>query len=215
MGHSSLTLYIPLYLSGYGLELSDLEALRTSGPGHRGHPEVNHTPGVETATGPLGLRMLSPPGPRQGQRGRPAGRHPARQPRGTVTGLLGMDRVLPASVKDAGTVTRAPAGPRRLPAPQSGLPGPPDLASPRPKRRVRDLWLFDSMCANTRGRTPKPLSGRDRGLCFTCLAASFLTGRAPRYGGDRGIGAVQRLGCSGRRITALGDQREAMHQRPG
>ena len=91
--------------------------------------------------------MLSPPGPRQGQRGRPAGRHQARQPRGTVTGLLGMDRVLPASVKDAGTVTRAPAGPRRLPAPQSGLPGPPDLASPRPERRVRDFWLFDSMCA--------------------------------------------------------------------
>jgi hypothetical protein len=61
--------------------------------------------------------------------------------------LLGMERVLPASVKDAGTVTRAQADPRRLPAPQSGLPGPPDLASPRPERRVRDLWLFDSMCA--------------------------------------------------------------------
>jgi hypothetical protein len=90
-----------------------------------------------------------------------------------------------------------------------------DLASPRPERRVRDLWLFDSVCGRTRGRTPKPLSGRDRGLCFTCLAASFLAGRAPRYGGDRGVGAVQRLGCSGRRITALGDQREAMHQRPG
>jgi transketolase len=27
MGHSSLTLYIQLFLSGYGLELSDLEAL--------------------------------------------------------------------------------------------------------------------------------------------------------------------------------------------
>jgi transketolase len=54
MGHSSLTLYIQLYLSGYGLELSDLEALRTWGSRTPGHPEVNHTPGVETTTGPLG-----------------------------------------------------------------------------------------------------------------------------------------------------------------
>jgi transketolase len=54
MGHSSLTLYIQLYLSGYGLELADLEALRTWGSKTPGHPEVNHTPGVETTTGPLG-----------------------------------------------------------------------------------------------------------------------------------------------------------------
>src|SRR5438270_929794 len=53
MGHSSLTLYIQLYLSGYGLELADLEALRTWGSKTPGHPEVNHTPGVETTTGPL------------------------------------------------------------------------------------------------------------------------------------------------------------------
>jgi transketolase len=54
MGHSSLTLYIQLYLSGYGLELDDLQALRTWGSLTPGHPEVNHTPGVETTTGPLG-----------------------------------------------------------------------------------------------------------------------------------------------------------------
>src|SRR4051794_7066867 len=54
MGHSSLTLYIQLYLSGYGLQLDDLEALRTWGSKTPGHPEVNHTPGVETTTGPLG-----------------------------------------------------------------------------------------------------------------------------------------------------------------
>jgi len=54
MGHSSLTLYIQLFFSGYGLELSDLEALRTWGSLTPGHPEVNHTPGVETTTGPLG-----------------------------------------------------------------------------------------------------------------------------------------------------------------
>jgi len=54
MGHSSLTLYIQLFLSGYGLEMSDLEALRTWGSRTPGHPEVNHTPGVETTTGPLG-----------------------------------------------------------------------------------------------------------------------------------------------------------------
>ncbi|HEX2073151.1 MAG TPA: transketolase [Geodermatophilus sp.] len=54
MGHSSLTLYIQLYLSGYGLELEDLQALRTWGSRTPGHPEYGHTPGVETTTGPLG-----------------------------------------------------------------------------------------------------------------------------------------------------------------
>ncbi|WP_082772479.1 transketolase [Actinoplanes sp. TFC3] len=54
MGHSSLTLYIQLFLCGYGLELADLQALRTWGSLTPGHPEVNHTPGVETTTGPLG-----------------------------------------------------------------------------------------------------------------------------------------------------------------
>jgi transketolase len=53
-GHTSLTLYIQLYLSGYGLELSDLQSLRTWGSRTPGHPEYGHTPGVETTTGPLG-----------------------------------------------------------------------------------------------------------------------------------------------------------------
>ena len=53
-GHSSLTLYIQLYLSGYGLELDDLRSLRTWGSLTPGHPEHGHTIGVETTTGPLG-----------------------------------------------------------------------------------------------------------------------------------------------------------------
>ncbi|NUR87505.1 MAG: transketolase [Nonomuraea sp.] len=53
-GHSSLTLYIQLYLSGYGLTLDDLKALRTWGSLTPGHPEHGHTVGVETTTGPLG-----------------------------------------------------------------------------------------------------------------------------------------------------------------
>jgi transketolase len=53
-GHSSLTLYIQLYLSGYGLELDDLKSLRTWGSLTPGHPEHGHTAGVETTTGPLG-----------------------------------------------------------------------------------------------------------------------------------------------------------------
>jgi transketolase len=53
-GHSSLTLYIQLYLSGYGLTLDDLRALRTWGSLTPGHPEHGHTIGVETTTGPLG-----------------------------------------------------------------------------------------------------------------------------------------------------------------
>ena len=53
-GHSSLTLYIQLYLAGYGLELDDLKSLRTWGSKTPGHPEHGHTAGVETTTGPLG-----------------------------------------------------------------------------------------------------------------------------------------------------------------
>jgi transketolase len=53
-GHSSLTLYIQLYLSGYGLTLDDLKALRKWGSLTPGHPEHGHTSGVETTTGPLG-----------------------------------------------------------------------------------------------------------------------------------------------------------------
>jgi transketolase len=53
-GHSSLTLYIQLYLSGYGLEMKDLEHFRTWGSLTPGHPEYGHTAGVEMTTGPLG-----------------------------------------------------------------------------------------------------------------------------------------------------------------
>jgi transketolase len=53
-GHSSLTLYIQLYLSGYGLGLDDLKSLRQWGSLTPGHPEYGHTVGVETTTGPLG-----------------------------------------------------------------------------------------------------------------------------------------------------------------
>ena len=53
-GHSSLTLYIQLFLSGYGLELEDLKNFRTLESATPGHPEYGHTVGVETTTGPLG-----------------------------------------------------------------------------------------------------------------------------------------------------------------
>jgi len=53
-GHSSLTLYLQLFLGGWGLELDDIKALRTWGSKTPGHPEYGHTAGVETTTGPLG-----------------------------------------------------------------------------------------------------------------------------------------------------------------
>ncbi|MEU8942181.1 transketolase [Streptomyces goshikiensis] len=58
-GHSSLTLYIQLYLAGYGLDLSDLKAYRTWGSATPGHPEHRHTHGVEITTGPLGQGLAS------------------------------------------------------------------------------------------------------------------------------------------------------------
>ncbi|MGO3085968.1 transketolase [Corynebacterium flavescens] len=59
VGHSSLTQYIQLYLGGFGLEMEDLENLRTWGSKTPGHPEVHHTDGVETTTGPLGQGLAT------------------------------------------------------------------------------------------------------------------------------------------------------------
>ncbi|MCU1551903.1 MAG: transketolase [Glaciihabitans sp.] len=58
-GHSSLTQYIQFYLGGYGLELEDLEQLRTWGSKTPGHPEYGHTDGVEITTGPLGQGLAA------------------------------------------------------------------------------------------------------------------------------------------------------------
>ncbi|WP_349930137.1 transketolase [Glutamicibacter mishrai] len=58
-GHTSLTLYLQLFLSGYGLEMEDIEALRTWGAKTPGHPEYGHTAGVEITTGPLGQGLAS------------------------------------------------------------------------------------------------------------------------------------------------------------
>jgi len=58
-GHSSLTLYIQLYLGGFGLELGDIESLRTWKSKTPGHPEFRHTKAVEITTGPLGQGLAS------------------------------------------------------------------------------------------------------------------------------------------------------------
>ncbi len=59
VGHSSLTQYIQLFLGGFGLELEDLQKLRTWGSLTPGHPEYGHTAGVEITTGPLGQGLAS------------------------------------------------------------------------------------------------------------------------------------------------------------
>ncbi|MBS7456604.1 transketolase [Coralloluteibacterium stylophorae] len=53
-GHASMLLYALLHLSGYDLPLDELRRFRQLGSRTPGHPEVGHTPGVETTTGPLG-----------------------------------------------------------------------------------------------------------------------------------------------------------------
>ncbi|MDN4486549.1 transketolase [Demequina sp. SYSU T00039] len=58
-GHSSLTLYLQLFASGYQLSLDDLKALRTENSLTPGHPEYGHTDGVEITTGPLGTGIAS------------------------------------------------------------------------------------------------------------------------------------------------------------
>lgn len=67
-GHSSLTLYTQLFLSGYGLEMADLQAFRTWDSLTPGHPEFGHTAGVEMTTGPLGAGISTAVGMAMAQR---------------------------------------------------------------------------------------------------------------------------------------------------
>ncbi|MDE0573150.1 transketolase [Demequina sp. B12] len=67
-GHSSLTLYLQLFASGYDLDLDDIKALRTWGSRTPGHPEYGHTDGVETTTGPLGQGVATAVGMAMGAR---------------------------------------------------------------------------------------------------------------------------------------------------
>jgi transketolase len=53
-GHACILQYAMLYLTGYGLELSDLKEFRQFGSRTPGHPERHCTPGIEVTTGPLG-----------------------------------------------------------------------------------------------------------------------------------------------------------------
>nr|WP_246858635.1 transketolase [Citricoccus sp. SGAir0253] len=58
-GHTSLTQYLQLFAAGAGIELEDLQSLRTWGSKTPGHPEYGHTDGVEITTGPLGQGLAS------------------------------------------------------------------------------------------------------------------------------------------------------------
>ncbi|AZN29397.1 transketolase [Flaviflexus salsibiostraticola] len=58
-GHSSLTHYNQLFLTGYGLEVEDIAALRSWDSKTPGHPEYGHTDGIEITTGPLGQGLAS------------------------------------------------------------------------------------------------------------------------------------------------------------
>src|SRR5947209_5697325 len=53
-GHASMLLYSTLYLTGYDLELEDIEQFRQLGSRTPGHPERGAAPGIEVTTGPLG-----------------------------------------------------------------------------------------------------------------------------------------------------------------
>jgi transketolase len=58
-GHASMLLYGALHLAGYDLSLDELRRFRQWGSRTPGHPEVHHTPGVETTTGPLGQGLAN------------------------------------------------------------------------------------------------------------------------------------------------------------
>ena len=68
-GHASLTQYVQLYFSGYGLTLDDLKNFRGGAETRTpGHPEYGLTPGIEMTTGPLGQGVASAIGFAYGQR---------------------------------------------------------------------------------------------------------------------------------------------------
>ncbi|MFN7801836.1 transketolase family protein, partial [Gemmatimonas sp.] len=54
VGHASMLLYGSLHLAGYDLPLEEIRNFRQWESLTPGHPEVHHTKGVETTTGPLG-----------------------------------------------------------------------------------------------------------------------------------------------------------------
>ena len=58
-GHGSMLLYGLLHLTGYDLPLAELQRFRQLHSRTPGHPEVDHTPGVETTTGPLGQGLAN------------------------------------------------------------------------------------------------------------------------------------------------------------
>ncbi|WP_119154333.1 transketolase [Caldimonas tepidiphila] len=58
-GHGSMLLYALLHLAGYALPMQELRRFRQLGSLTPGHPEVGHTPGVETTTGPLGQGLAN------------------------------------------------------------------------------------------------------------------------------------------------------------
>ncbi|MBT3202359.1 MAG: transketolase [Phycisphaerales bacterium] len=53
-GHGSMLVYSLLHLGGFGLTLGDLKDFRQWDSKTPGHPELGHTAGVDTTTGPLG-----------------------------------------------------------------------------------------------------------------------------------------------------------------
>src|SRR5690554_2017679 len=58
-GHASMLLYALLHLTGYDLPVDELRRFRQLHSRTAGHPEVGHTPGVETTTGPLGQGLAN------------------------------------------------------------------------------------------------------------------------------------------------------------
>ncbi|MBC7633820.1 transketolase [Aeromicrobium sp.] len=67
-GHGSALQYALLHLFGYGLPLSELRRFRQLGSATPGHPELGHTDGVETTTGPLGQGLATAVGMALGER---------------------------------------------------------------------------------------------------------------------------------------------------
>ncbi len=171
-GHTSLTLYIQLYLSGYDISMADLQSFRTLGSLTPGHPEHNPARGIEMTTGPLGQGFASAVGIAMAgrftrgllDRSAPPGHQPVRLHHlgaspPTVTsrrGSPGRPPASPASSASAtswssGTTTRSPSrATRRLRSPRTSRPA----SAPTAGTSRASTWARTGLSTSTRSPMP-------------------------------------------------------------
>ena len=160
-GHACMLQYAALHLTGYDLSLDDLKAFRQWGSKTPGHPEMHHTPGVETTTGPLGQGV------------------------GNAVGMALAERMLAARFNRAGPRDRRPPHVLHLLGrrPEGGRLGRGGVARRAPRPRPADRASTTTTTSRSRAtppcRSPRTSAERSEATAGTCCA-STTRGRSTR-----------------------------------